>query len=666
MSAQPQLQIAWAESTVIEPGKLKHELQWWRKGMLGGPKLLRSTNSEPLSLSFSGDGRMLMQHNKGGTPIIVKLESGDTGSTDVIPALPPGCTACFSPAAHWLAYFDHELRTLHVIDWARNEPANLPVSVPVLTEMSAASISRLVFSADGKVVFVVAESHFYAITIGESPDLKFVSGRFICASPDGRKIVIDPPRAGFVRQQPQLVDISGAQPSVIGVPRVLGVQGFAGIKHGSFSPGGARLILAFEELDLPGSVAIWNVTSMEPLVRIPGSVSPREDFLFAAFADEATVITSSRYGWDSTEDLRDIRIWDATTGGIALPSPSEKSITALSFVPDGTLVAAVMSQELAFWDAVTRQLMTPNVTGRNVTTDKPSVAQFLAFTADGTSAFDDCGHSWDIDLGGKTPVPGLPKYSYPTMSADGRFRVFLAGDSIQFGDPTGRTPSTRIAPPGPGRPEIVCMAPDGQKLACLLRTEEKGLGNRNQGEVFLRNTEGSTSWVKVALDEGNPTAINFSANSERLAVAAIVRLQLGIKNERNEATAADITLWPSGSETLSEPIERTFSYRGAINSLCFSPDGLTLASASDGPGYGSADGYGGAIRLWDPVTCQLLATLRGHTFNATHVAFSPDSRRLVSSSGSEVLLWDATEWQSPLEQDVSMSPLTHPKGADHK
>jgi hypothetical protein len=240
VSTQPQLQIAWAESTVIEPGKLKYQLQWWRKGMPDGPKLLRSSTSEALSLCFSDDGRMLMQHDKDEQPIIVQLESDDTESTRVVPSLPPRCTACFSPAAPWLAYVDHDLPTLYVIDWSRNEPVNLPVSIP----MPAASISRLVFSGDGKVVFVIAETYFYAIKMGEPPDLKSVPGRFICAWPDGRRIVIDPTRSDLARPQPQLVDISGAQPSVIGLPRVLGQQGFAGLKHGTFSPSGTRLILA--------------------------------------------------------------------------------------------------------------------------------------------------------------------------------------------------------------------------------------------------------------------------------------------------------------------------------------------------------------------------------------------------------------------------------------
>jgi WD40 repeat protein len=77
-------------------------------------------------------------------------------------------------------------------------------------------------------------------------------------------------------------------------------------------------------------------------------------------------------------------------------------------------------------------------------------------------------------------------------------------------------------------------------------------------------------------------------------------------------------------------------HSGDVNSVAFSPDGLTLASASNDE----------TIRLWDAATGQPTATLKGHTDWVRAVAFSPDGRTLATASNDEtVRLWDATSGQ---------------------
>jgi WD40 repeat protein len=60
----------------------------------------------------------------------------------------------------------------------------------------------------------------------------------------------------------------------------------------------------------------------------------------------------------------------------------------------------------------------------------------------------------------------------------------------------------------------------------------------------------------------------------------------------------------------------------SINWVAISPDGRRIASASQDQ----------AAWLWDGVTGQSVAPLRGHTEAVWHAAFSPDGRRVVTAS----------------------------------
>ncbi|CAD8208998.1 unnamed protein product [Paramecium pentaurelia] len=77
-------------------------------------------------------------------------------------------------------------------------------------------------------------------------------------------------------------------------------------------------------------------------------------------------------------------------------------------------------------------------------------------------------------------------------------------------------------------------------------------------------------------------------------------------------------------------------HSSCINSICFSPDGNTLAS-------GSSDN---SIRLWDVKTGQQQAKLDGHCSCINSVCFSPDGNILASgSSDNSIRLWDVKTGQ---------------------
>jgi WD40 repeat protein len=69
----------------------------------------------------------------------------------------------------------------------------------------------------------------------------------------------------------------------------------------------------------------------------------------------------------------------------------------------------------------------------------------------------------------------------------------------------------------------------------------------------------------------------------------------------------------------------------SVNAVTFSPDGKTLASASDN----------GTVRLWDVATGALQQTLKGYSRSINAIIFSPNTKILVSASDDgTVRLWD--------------------------
>lgn len=101
-----------------------------------------------------------------------------------------------------------------------------------------------------------------------------------------------------------------------------------------------------------------------------------------------------------------------------------------------------------------------------------------------------------------------------------------------------------------------------------------------------------------------------------------------------------------------DPRKILTGHSDSVLSLAFSPDSRQLVSSS----------YDRIVKLWDTTTGDLQKTLVGHTSRAYTVAFSPDGKQIVSGSDNAIIFWDVATGDlqaisaSPAARSVAFSP----------
>ncbi len=110
------------------------------------------------------------------------------------------------------------------------------------------------------------------------------------------------------------------------------------------------------------------------------------------------------------------------------------------------------------------------------------------------------------------------------------------------------------------------------------------------------------SLFAVSGDTGSIISVCFSPDGKRIASAS---------------QAFTIIIWNGDGSTL----ERTlYGHTGLVRSIAFSPDGRRIVSG----------GFDNTLRIWDANSGNLEQTLNGHEGAVYSVAFSPDGKRIVS------------------------------------
>ena len=470
-------------------------------------------------------------------------------------------------------------------------------------------VSRVAFSPDGRYLATSSQDRTAKIwdtksgqevltLTGHTSELLYV--RF---SPDGTHLATNSGDGAT-----KLWLLKSSEGDIVSGRELFTLAGHTALVLGiDFSPDGTRLATG----SFDGTAKVWDISPSRELFTLNAHTA---EVFGLAFSPAGTrLATASLDGtakmWDISavlntgisrlvysESVEEITPGAASVRELLTFSGHTGEVYSVAFSPDGRRVVTVSSDQTAkIWDTTSGQELF-TLTGHN---PAPQVLTYpgitgVAFSPDGTclatASSDTTAKVWDIS----TPLN--------TGVATGRELLTLRGHAAYA--PGG------AALPFQGVVDVV-FSPDGTHLATAGADGTARVWDAATGEELLT----------LVSDIGIISDIAFNPDGSRLAIAGWTE---GLAKVWEISQALDTDLEASAAAITGQELFSLTGHSGQMYGITFSPDGTSLATASQD----------GTTRIWDAMTGQELLTLAGPWF--FDVAFSPDGRYLATAN------WDGT------------------------
>jgi len=216
------------------------------------------------------------------------------------------------------------------------------------------------------------------------------------------------------------------------------------------------------------------------------------------------------------------------------------------------------------------------------------------------------GHSWGV-----TSV---------VFSSDGKIVISGCYDgTIRFWDTeTGNWIRTIIAQNH--RVLALAVSPNGTTLASSYDDQTVKLWDVQTGKLRMTLT----------IPLGTSRSVVFSPNGKLVASGGYT---WKVDGQKTKIIGGEVKIWNIETGELKLTLS---GHSMSVNAISFSPNGNTLASASDDK----------TLKLWDVQTGEVKMTLQGHKGEVKTVAFSPDGQILASGGDDKtVKIWNVETGQ---------------------
>ena len=334
--------------------------------------------------------------------------------------------------------------------------------------------------------------------------------------------------------------------------------------------------------------------------------------------------TLATCGMDGT-----VRFWSPTRGAIDKTQPDlvlsdSPRAVALTYSPDGRLLAAAGADRISLWNA------------RDVVETATLRSQSSPFTkiafAPNAPLLASASKDWPIsiwDLAAQRVKSALNGHNASVnaivYSADGKVLVSAGDDG-----------TVRVWDTAAGR-EVAALSANSSPVLSVAVSPSGKLAASGGADRIVRIWDIATRKEVAALTGHTRSivALAFSPDGQNLVSAE------GVGPEASASilgTQHPIRVWrlPKG-----EAVESFGPAGAAVHDMAFSPDGKTLATSDH-------DG----VSLWDGETFEFRESLHAADGRAiSPLCFSPDGTTLAAGSETAIVFWTATPfaWSSPPE-----------------